>query len=242
MTMSPDSMAPLALQKIAGELTTLEGMAKHLALLASGNTEIRRVAVRWFNGLPRRIQIDMVRSIGRNTEDAAALVMLVPEASMLLPHLGVGIVRRISDRHPVLLTALTPRQLATLIRITKQPSARLEWLALVIEWEDSEAGLFDRLVDELDAVEIADILAVRFHISDIDLLLGAMDDPTDLEAQLMDEYCVVRDLYASRPDTYRTVIGEIILRLADREERRSRLRTLDELQRRYWPGLYDEEE
>ncbi|MBI4092413.1 MAG: hypothetical protein HY420_00645 [Candidatus Kerfeldbacteria bacterium] len=237
-TKSPEPKAPLALQTLLSEeLLTLDGMAQHLALLAGGNAEIRAVAVRWFGTLPKHIQVDLVRSVGRNAEAACQLVMLVPDASILMPHLGLSIVRRMCDSHPTLISAVSRKRLATMIRVTKNPQAKREWLVLIAEWNDEEPGLFESFIDELDPVEMADWLNGLFRLTDLYLLQRAINDPRELEERLDDLFPFLSLLASSREQFYRTVIGEIILRLCDRYERRSRLKTLDELQREYWPGL-----
>ncbi len=240
-TTSPNAKAPLALQTfVASQLTTLDGMAKHLVLLANGHGEIRSVAVAWFCNLPKRIQVDLIKVVGRDGEAASQLVMLSPDASVLMPHLGLAIVRRVCDKHPTLLTAVTAKRLATMVRVTHQPEAQREWLMLITEWCDDDQGRFESFLDELDPAELADWLSGIFNLGDINLLQRSFDDPDELVDHLDDMEAAVRMIYVCRPELYQAMIQEIILRLSDRYERRSRLRTQDELQHRYLPTLFDE--
>lgn len=236
MEMTSHKGAPLALQTVASELSTLHGMANHLVLLA-GTQPARQTAVRWFGSLPTQIQVDLIKSVGRDTSAAVELIMLAPDAGTILPHLGLGIVRRVCDSRPVLLECLPPKRLATMVRITKHPSAKLEWLSIITAWNDDQVGAMEAFIDELDAIEIADWYVTKLRLSHLSRLRDALDDPDELEDLLDDDLPFLRVVYTARPEMYRTVIGQLMLRLGDRWERRSRLRTLDELQRQHWPGF-----
>lgn len=227
-----------SLVPVPQELTTLEGMAEHLALM-TGTSELSTKAVAWFQGLAQPMQLDLIRSVRTKPEYMRRLLGLVPDSTELLSFLGLPLVRRICDESAGFLSAVAPERTLEIVRQTQSQEAKREWLALICEAYQAEPEKFESFVSGLSPQELASFLVGLFRYRDIKLLDGARCGPDEIEDILDETFPFMRELFIQRPELYDVTIEALQSHLFLRYEQRSRQRTLEELQQR-WPGFWQD--
>lgn len=218
------------------DLTTTKGMARHLATLGA-NQETRPVAVQWFGNLPMEIRMALIESVRTSINHVRELLYLAPDATELMVHLDVSVLRRVCDGMVGFMSAVEPIRCFDLVRATTDDEAKREWLNLIYEAFSNDREKFQAIVDTVHPPELATFFEDLFRFHDLETLAEARHDPGVLENILDQYYPFIAALFDFDPDRYCLFLDHLTLIISQLNERKTRLRTNDELARKYWPSF-----
>lgn len=216
------------------DLTTTKGMARHLAALGK-NQPTRGVAVEWFCKLPVDVRMALIESVRTNVEDVRELLYLVPDATELMVHLDISVLRRVCDNRVGFMSSVEPARCIELVRATANDDAKRWWLIMILDAFENDREKFQAIVDTIHGPELATFFADLFRYGDLECIADARHDPEFLEEILDEHYPFIAALFHFDPERYLAFLDHLTLTVTQLNERKTRLRTNEELMKQYWP-------
>lgn len=210
------------IRQMPDELTTIEGMAKHMSIMARHH-DTRQMVQQWFARLTPSMQLTLIRAVRLKTEHARNLLYLAPDATPLLARLDAGLLRRVCDGHEALLLSIEPVKIVEIIRNTSNTGAQRDWMIFIHQALRTAVGKLEAFFDACDVTDLAWFLEPHFGPGHAPMIAQAITNPEALEGTIDPEmFDLLREMAATHFALYQSVLAEIARNIDLKEEWRNR--------------------